>query len=245
MGATGFFHHFGSFLLLSACVLLIITDISAPVVNSISILKVNLDNTNGDDGLFNDNNGNPVISFGTFGYCVQNALGDDNDICTKSHIGYDPIDIITSNLQGVDFGSASGATARALTNVMVLHPVATGLAFISFLLALGAGFVGSLLASLGALLTFVVTLVVLITDFVGFAIVHHEVNDHASNSHAEWGAAAWTTLVSAICSLLAAIVLFLTCCSRRMHKKREARRMSVSKHGDGYAPPTDRRRGWF
>lgn len=59
---TGFFHHIGTFLLLVATVLLIITDVSAPVVHDIGILKINLGN--GD-------NGNQV-SFGTFGFCIIN-----------------------------------------------------------------------------------------------------------------------------------------------------------------------------
>lgn len=63
--ATGFFHHLGTFLLLSATVLLIITCISAPVVHDIALLKVDLgqDKSRG------------TVSFGTFGYCqnIDNA----------------------------------------------------------------------------------------------------------------------------------------------------------------------------
>lgn len=57
-GTTGFFHHIGTFLLFSATVLLIITCISAPVVNDLALLKVDLGNNHRDK-----------ISFGTFGYC--------------------------------------------------------------------------------------------------------------------------------------------------------------------------------
>lgn len=64
-GATGFLHHIGTFLLLSATVLLIVTCISAPVVNDIALLKVEL----GDSG-------RSTVSFGTFGYCVNNINND-------------------------------------------------------------------------------------------------------------------------------------------------------------------------
>jgi hypothetical protein len=51
-------HYSGSFLLLAATVLLIITTISAPVVPSIAVFTVPLD-----DGSW--------LAFGTFGYCHE------------------------------------------------------------------------------------------------------------------------------------------------------------------------------
>lgn len=63
MAVTGFIHHFGTFLLLVATVLLVITSISSPVVNNISILTVKL----GDASAGNE------ITFGTFGYCIRGA----------------------------------------------------------------------------------------------------------------------------------------------------------------------------
>lgn len=65
MAVTGFFHHIGTFLLLASTVLLIITTISAPVVNDISMLKVTLANAT--------NEHYSEISFGTFGYCYLNT----------------------------------------------------------------------------------------------------------------------------------------------------------------------------
>jgi hypothetical protein len=63
-GTTGFFHHIGTFLLFAATVLLIITCITAPVVNDLSILKVEL-----------GGNDRSTVSFGTFGYCQNNVDG--------------------------------------------------------------------------------------------------------------------------------------------------------------------------
>lgn len=53
----GFFRHLGSFLFLSACVLLIITTITAPVIKNLAILRVDLENGS-------------TVNFGTFGYCI-------------------------------------------------------------------------------------------------------------------------------------------------------------------------------
>lgn len=66
MGQTGIIHHIGSFLLLVATILLIVTCISAPVVQNISMLRVVMED-NGDLR-------HPVVTFGTFGYCVSNTM---------------------------------------------------------------------------------------------------------------------------------------------------------------------------
>lgn len=71
MARTGFIHHIGTFFLFAATILLIITDISAPVVSDISILKIEL-GTNRGSSVFRDDDDNiPTITFGTFGYCTN------------------------------------------------------------------------------------------------------------------------------------------------------------------------------
>ncbi|KAI1177674.1 pali-domain-containing protein [Nemania sp. FL0916] len=239
MARTGFFHHIGTFFLFAATVLLVITDISAPVVSDISILKVEL-GRNHRSGVFSDNDSAPTITFGTFGYCVEAAGSDDHDTCSKAHIGYDPVTVIQNNVGDTSFSSYAHDTARALTKVMVLHPVATGLAFISFFLSLGAGIVGSFIAALGAFITFLVVAVVLITDFVSFAIVRNAVNDSSETVVASFGPAAWTTLVAAILCLFAAVILLFTCCSARLHRRRETRYRD-SKVSATSSPPRRRR----
>jgi hypothetical protein len=63
--ATGFFHHIGTFFLLVATALLLVTTITAPVVNDIAILKVHLPNRT--------SSSHSAVSFGTFGFCVLNV----------------------------------------------------------------------------------------------------------------------------------------------------------------------------
>lgn len=65
MAVTGFFHHIGTFLLLASTVLLIITTISAPVVNDIGMLTVKLSNATDEH--------HSKVTFGTFGYCYINT----------------------------------------------------------------------------------------------------------------------------------------------------------------------------
>lgn len=65
MAVTGIIHHIGTALLFIAAVLLLITTISAPVVNDISIFKVTLTNSS--------TQRNSSVTFGTFGYCVRDV----------------------------------------------------------------------------------------------------------------------------------------------------------------------------
>ncbi|KAJ4407124.1 hypothetical protein N0V85_004414 [Neurospora sp. IMI 360204] len=230
MARTGFFHHFGTFLLLAATVLLIVTCISAPVINDISIMKVDL--------------GMPYlgpikrVTFGTFGWCEIAGV----DSCSSSHVGYNPANVMRT-IEGIYFSNYAENTTKALTKAMILHPIACGLNFIAFLLALGAGLVGSFLASLVAALAFIVTVVIMILDFVTFSIIKSRINDSPTVSRAHWGSAAWTTLAAAICSLLGMIILFITCCSARIHKRRNRDLEPKNDYGVAAAPP--RRRRWF
>ncbi|KAI1270498.1 pali-domain-containing protein [Xylariaceae sp. FL1019] len=236
MARTGFFHHIGTFFLFAATILLIITDISAPVVSSISLLRIEIGTTKDQD--LTDQGNFPSITFGTFGYCLKQA-NDGGHSCSDSMIGYDPLNVVSENINGIEFSDAGHATAKALTKVMVLHPVATGLAFICFLLSAGAGFLGSFTAAIGSFVTFIVVAVVVITDFVGFQIVHHDVNKADSRVNAQYGPAIWTTLAAGILCLLATILLLFTCCSTRLHHQRE-RKYRDDKMANSQSPPRRR-----
>ncbi|KAG4031708.1 hypothetical protein MFRU_008g00710 [Monilinia fructicola] len=231
--ATGFLHHIGTFLLFASAILLLITTISAPVINDIGMLKVKL--TNGTE------NANSVVSFGTFGYCVLDVDAKGNDYCTKKHIGYNPASIM-SHIESTDFSTASEDTSKGLTRVMILHPVACGVMFIAFLLALGAGFIGSFLASLVSFVAFIIALVAMACDFVLFGIIKNHVNGDASGSHAYFSVGIWCVLAAMVAGFLGAVLVFVTCLSKRMHEKR--RRGSVGEKGYvGGASPA-RRHFW-
>lgn len=210
-GKTGIIHHVGTFFLFLAFVLLLITSISAPVIGDIAILKVTL--TNRTDIR------NSSVTFGTFGHCILDVppVTSDQDWCSGRHIGYDPARIMTA-IESTDFSTASRNSADGLTRVMILHPICCGLAFIAFLLALGAGIIGGLLASVVAMLTWILTLVVMVTDFVSFGIVKNHVNGDGSGSHAVFGPAMWTVLAAMILLFFATFITLFSCCSKRNHK---------------------------
>ncbi len=93
----------------------------------------------------------------------------DQDYCYPKHIGYKPADIISA-IDGTPFSKAASDTVDGLTRVMILHPIACAVAFISFALSCGAGVVGSLLGAMVAALAWVLTLVVMAVDFSLFGV---------------------------------------------------------------------------
>jgi uncharacterized membrane protein len=109
---------------------------------------------------------------------------------------------------------------------MVLHPVGAGLCFIAFLLALGAGVVGSLMSTLVSLLAFFVTIIALACDFAGLSIVRRRINRDTSAS-ASWSVGIWLVLAAAILSLIGTIAVFVSCCSGRRRRNRESKKMAA------------------
>ncbi|KAM4063932.1 SUR7/PalI family protein [Hirsutella rhossiliensis] len=221
MGFGTFVHHIGTVLLLVATALLIVVSVTAPAVNSLAILRVELGG-----GV----QGNEV-TFGSFGYCHRGVL--DTDQCSRSHIGYNPADVI-SDIDDTDFGTAAENTSKGLTRVMILHPIAAALCFIAFLLCLGTGIVGSLGAVFFALVSFIVTIVAMACDFAAFSIIRSHVNDNG-RSTARWGSGIWCILAAAICTLFAAAVVMLTCCAGRAKKRRQEGRSKEADHVSGEA----------
>ncbi|KAI9172492.1 pH-response regulator [Paramyrothecium foliicola] len=230
MGVGTFFRYIGSVLLLTATALLIVASVSAPVANNLAMFRVDI-------GRQSD----AEINFGTFGWCVR-GLGEDR--CSKSHIGYNVAEIITE-VENTNFSDGAESTAKALTNVMVLHPVGAGLFFIAFLLSLGKGVFVSLLATFVTSIGFLVTAVAVICDFVGFNIIRRRIRrDSNMNSSGHFSTAAWCVLAAAVLALIATIFVFLTCCAGRRESKRHQNRKMESYH-DGPAPVTTHRRRHF
>lgn len=168
------------------------------------------------------------------------------DYCTKHHIGYNPADIMAI-VDHTSFSEMAAGTSDSLTRVMVLHPIACGLAFIAFLVSLGAGIIGSLAGAIVAFVAWVVTLVALAVDFSLFGIVKHHVNRDKSGSHAEFGSGMWLLLASFVTLFFGMLIVFFTCCSAHREKRRAA---SASKNegypaADGNVAPRKKRFGVF
>lgn len=105
---------------------------------------------------------------------------------------------------------------------MILHAVACGVAFIAWIVSIGAGVIGSLFGVLAALIAWVLCLIVMATDFSLFGILRHHVNHDRSGSHAYFGSAIWCLCVAFVLLFFAMIIVTFTCFSARREQKKAA-----------------------
>jgi len=75
-----------------------------------------------------------------------------------------------SQIDGPGFNTAGTGSTGGLTNALILHPIACGLAFIAFLLALIPGVFGALFATSVTALAWILALVVMAIDFALFGV---------------------------------------------------------------------------
>lgn len=162
----------------------------------------------------------------------------DQDYCYPKTVGYEPANIM-AQIDGTGFSTSSADTANRLTKVMILHPIACALAFIAFFLALGAGCCGSFIAAMISGVTFLVTVVVMATDFVAFGIIKNAVNNDGSGSYAFYSVGMWTLVAAMIVLFFATFIVLFSCCTSRRSDR-------VSKVDGAYAggATVPRRRFW-
>lgn len=150
---------------------------------------------------------------------VSNANSGD-DICISSRVGYSPLDA-TRSLTTINGTTYVRTTARALTRVMVLHPIAAVLSFLDFLSALAAGVMGNSLACLFSIVASVVAALAMVSDFVLFGMVRAVVNQEwRGRGSARFGVAMWCVLAGAICAFVGTLGVLGACCTGRSRRRR-------------------------
>ena len=241
-----FLHLIGAFLLLAASILLLVVSITAPVIDHLALLRVSLPGSSFRDNSINMgtfgycymNANSEYVSQSwslVFSQNVQilccpssythhaNTPISGSKACSSSQIGYRPTSVISSalNIDSDIFSRSATNSSRILTRVMVLHPIAAGVAFIGAIIGLLSGPVGSFIASVIAFVVFLISLVAVICDFVLFHIIKRNINNSNSGARAHYSSGMWLVLAGTICALLASIWLFFTCCfARRRNNQR-------------------------
>ncbi|KAK4685952.1 hypothetical protein P7C73_g4180, partial [Tremellales sp. Uapishka_1] len=211
---AGFFH-LGTFLLFAAFALLLVSTISAPVIKQISFLDIKT--------------GSVKATFGVFGYCANINSGSGGG-CTGSHLGYE-VTTASGAIGGYTFVNNHLET---LTKALILHPIATGIAFIAFLIAAASDHIGFLFASMVAFLAFIVSLAAMVIDFVLFGIVKHEINNNTT-ANASFATAIWLTLAATVILFFASIIVCCGCFTGRRHKRNSEKGYDQTGYvGNGY-----------
>jgi len=216
------------FLVFAAFLLLLLVSLSVPIIKTIWVLNIvaslqtGLANTGISGG----------VKFGLWGYCVSDisasVFGFDQTragYCSRKKLGYDLDEQLLDTL-GLD--DLNDILSRGLTFVLVLHPIACGLAFLALIFAIMLAFRPARLASAMALifsvLAAIVATVAFAIDVALTTIAKNKIRDATDgNLKVTYGAVPWMTL-GAMVALWAATVG--ACCGIFVggRRRREAER---------------------
>ncbi|GAA5998055.1 Rim9p [Rhodotorula paludigena] len=204
------FHHFGTFLLFCATVLLIVSSITSPVVNDIPIIRATI----GGSG------SSLRANFGVFGYCL--TQDGQNDACTGTQVGYELPAALAQIASSTGILSDDAQSAiRAVTAALILHPIACGVSFFAFLIAACSDRLGFICASLIAILAAILALIAMILDLILVIFVRHWFEDNNLDGlvDVDYSYGTWTTVAAFAC-LFVAVFATLCACIRDRRQRR-------------------------
>ncbi|KII91051.1 hypothetical protein PLICRDRAFT_28890 [Plicaturopsis crispa FD-325 SS-3] len=198
----------GILFLLCALVLSFLTSLSLPYLTSFDIVRTNFGSSASTSGGSSSSNTNiNALRLGIWSYCSDDESGSRT--CSTKHHGYNVAVHDTSNDASVIIGSS-------WTRGLAVHPVATAVTFIAFLLSLSTHITVTLIASLVSFLAALLTLIAFAIDIALLAYTKHEFKKlDGVNAHTFTGPGFWITFVTLILLLLAGCTV---CFGRRRER---------------------------
>lgn len=176
--------------------------------------------------------------FGVWGYCVSaidvSVVGIDvagtNATCSKAELGYDLSPFVLDVLHASDTNLDPATINRDITAVLVLHPIACGIAFLalatSFIIvryarsAPGAPRALPIIALIVGFLAAVLTTAVFLIDVIFVAVVRKRVESKSDGILTlNWGNAVWMVLGATVALWLALVGSCAGVCCMRRHRK--------------------------
>ncbi len=216
------------FFILAAFVLYLLVTLSLPIIKQIYLFQLSFATPDGQVS------STPDFRFGVWGFCASTTVAlpsiftKDDGTCTSPKLGYDiPQDVL--NLTGYP-PDVTRALTKGLTVLLILHPVAAGLALLTLFFAL---FLRSqyftVLALISGIVTAIVGSVVLAADLALEIVANDRLKDVLNGAlSVEFGDGVWMIVAAVALSWLSVIALSsiaCRCCGvRRKH----------GWYGDGY-----------
>ncbi|KZP28507.1 hypothetical protein FIBSPDRAFT_852648 [Athelia psychrophila] len=201
-------------LLFIAFVLFLLVALSLPIIKTVYLLSLKAKVAPGQPAT----SIGTELRFGVWGVCVNSALDvltlfNGNGNCTKAALGYTiPTEYLTA--LGVSTSLVS-LLLRAVTILLVLHPVAAGLALVTFLQSLFLGTHGvSIVALITCLLTAIVSSVTLAADIALVVVAKGKLKDLANlvDFEVAFGNAVWMIVVAVALTWIAVVFLSARAC---------------------------------
>ncbi|KAF7297190.1 hypothetical protein MIND_00952100 [Mycena indigotica] len=180
----------GIIFLLCALVLSLIVSISLPFLTEIDFVRVHFG-----QGVVTSGQGMTQLRFGIWAPCY--FTNDGVKSCFSAHHGYS---VSVAN----QAKTASIIVGGSWTRGLAVHPVATAVTFIAFLMSFSTHHLVTLMASLVSFLAAALTLIAFAIDIALYAFVHHEIKKLPDVSgKTKTSVAFWMTFVQLILLLLA------------------------------------------
>ncbi|KAJ6614679.1 hypothetical protein B0H10DRAFT_2044334 [Mycena sp. CBHHK59/15] len=180
----------GIIFLLCALALSIIVSISLPFLPAVDFVRVTFGS-----GVATSGQGMTELRLGIWAPCFYDT--DGARTCLSAGHGYS---FSISNQQK----TADVIIGSSWTRGLAVHPVATAVTFIAFVMSFSTHHLVTLLASLTSFLAALLTLIAFAIDIALYAFVHHEIGKLPDvRGKTTTSAAFWMTFVSLILLLLA------------------------------------------
>ncbi|KAF8678790.1 Dynactin, subunit p25 [Rhizoctonia solani] len=223
------------FLLFSAWVLLLLVSISLPIIKPIYILEV--------DAKVSPSVQTSIatsIRFGVWGMCLgfyrfgpDGASWDDAGSCTPPRLGYTVDDAI---LQLTGQKDLAKIALKALMGILILHPIACGLVFLSLLASLVTTWhpvrALNVISLIAVILSAVAATIVFVIDIVLIPIARQKVEEATKNAlTVALGNGAWMTLGAVAALWLGVIGASVIACGCFGCGKRRGRRAKKNQYG--------------
>jgi len=204
------------FFFFTAFLLLLLVTLSVPIIKSIYLFDIVAAVSVG-SGVISASV-HDTVRFGIFGWCSSPVAAkiltvnlSDGAQCSKHHLGFTVSSQLESVLSSINEKDLVDVMQKALSVVLVLHPVACGITFLALVLSLLAvllrhtRFWDFLAVATGSLASLLTTLVFII-DIIFVAIAKHKLHSEThGDATAGFGNAVWMTLVAAICTWIACV----------------------------------------
>ncbi|KAI9511504.1 SUR7/PalI family-domain-containing protein [Russula earlei] len=205
-----------AFCLFSASVLLIFIALSLPIIKPVYLLQLD----GHPSSLLPETSIGTEIRFGVWGFCVTSALNrptlfGNNGECVGPQLGYtiDPtfIAVVTNEPQ------LASLILKALTVLLILHPIASGLAFLTALPVLVSccvyHFAPWLVSLVLSVPTAIMSTIVFAADLALVIVARHKLNEQRTvNITISFGNGVWIVLVSMLFTWLAMVLLAARVC---------------------------------
>jgi hypothetical protein len=191
--------------------LFLLVALSSPIIKSIYVLQLKADTSSTQP----ETSLGTQLRFGVWGFCATSALSSSAGECIGPQLGYtiDPriIAVVTNE------PDLANLILKGLTILLVLHPVAAGLAFLTLVPVTASCFVYHQLPWIISLIlsvpTAIVSSVVFAADLAIVIVARNKIKDvSAIHVSIDFGNAVWMVLVSTLFTWIAMVLLSARVC---------------------------------